>query len=153
GAVVLTEFDTLGSEPVGSSAEIVAAMEAVQRVHVSETFLRHVVELVGRTRGHEAIELGASPRAGIALVKASRARALIHGRGPGNGTPEDLVARAEAALRHRLRLRYEALAAGREPSEVLEELLRALGGAPPASPSSKGEAAPSLIAVSDGGTE
>src|SRR5262249_3350103 len=96
GAIVLTEFDTLGTEPVGSSAEIVAAMEAVQRVHVSETFLRHVVELVGRTRGHDAIELGASPRAGIALVKASRARALIHGRG--HVIPEDLFATAEDAL-------------------------------------------------------
>jgi MoxR-like ATPase len=122
---VMTEFDTLETAPVGSLPEIVAAMEAVHRVHVSETFLRHVVELVGRTRVHEAVELGASPRAGIALVKASRARALIHGRG--HVIPEDLFAVAEDALLHRLRLRYEALAAGRNAPEVLGELLRELG--------------------------
>ncbi|MEQ1892911.1 MAG: AAA family ATPase, partial [Planctomycetota bacterium] len=57
GAIVMTEFDTVQKEPVGRSSEIVAAMEAVHGVHVSETFLRHVVELVGRTRAHEAIEL------------------------------------------------------------------------------------------------
>jgi len=125
GAIVMTEFDTLKAEPVGSNAEIVGAMEAVHRVHVSETFLRHVVELVGRTRTHEAVELGASPRAGIALTKAARARALIHGRG--HVIPEDLFAVAEDALLHRLRLRYEALAAGRTTDEVLAELLRQLG--------------------------
>jgi len=125
GAVVMTEFDTLSKEPVGRAAEIVAAMEAVHGVHVSETFLRHVVELVNRTRAHEAIELGGSPRAGIALVKASRARALIHGRG--HVIPEDLFAVAEDAILHRLRLRYEALAAGHSAAEVLEELLRELG--------------------------
>jgi len=125
GAVVMTEFDTLKAEPVGSNAEIVGAMEAVHRVYVSETFLRHAVELVGRTRAHEAFELGASPRAGIALVKAARARALIHGRG--HVIPEDLFAVAEDALLHRLRLRYEALAAGRNAPEVLAELLRELG--------------------------
>ena len=125
GAVVMNEFDTLKAEPVGSNEEIVGAIEAVHRVHVSETFLRHVVELVGRTRTHEAVELGASPRAGIALTKAARARALIHGRG--YVIPEDLFAVAEDALLHRLRLRYEALAAGRSAPEVLAELLRELG--------------------------
>jgi len=125
GAIVMTEFDTLAKEPVGRAAEIVSAMEAVHGVHVSETFLRHVVELVNKTRAHEAIELGGSPRAGIALVKASRARALIHGRA--HVIPEDLFAVAEDALLHRLRLRYEALAAGHSAAEVLDELLRELG--------------------------
>jgi len=128
GAVVLTEFDSLKQEPVGSRDEIVAAMEAVHHVHVSETFLRHVVELVTRTRQHEAVELGGSPRAGIALVKAARARALIHGRG--YVVPEDLFACAEDCLLHRMRLRYEALAAGATTPEVLEELLHSMGGVP-----------------------
>ena len=60
--------------------ELVRAMEAVHEVYVSETFTDHVVEIVKRTRNHPCIELGASPRAGIALVKGSRAGRLIHGR-------------------------------------------------------------------------
>ena len=77
GAVALTEFDIIDSEPVGSTDQLVSAMEAVHSVHVSEAFISHVVELVGRTRSHPSIELGGSPRAGIALIKSSRARALI----------------------------------------------------------------------------
>ena len=80
---------------------------------------------VGWLRNHAAIELGGSPRAGIALIKASRARALIHGRG--YVIPEDLFALAEDAVLHRLRLRYEALADGLTGKQVLEEMLRDMG--------------------------
>src|SRR5262245_48940208 len=65
GAIVQTEFDVLDKRPVGSPAELVAAMEAVNRIHVSETFVEHVVDLVNRSRVHPAVELGCSPRAGI----------------------------------------------------------------------------------------
>jgi len=97
-------------------------------VHVSETFVEHVVELVNRTRNHPAIELGGSPRTGIAMIKASRARALIHGRS--YVVPGDLFALAEDVVTHRLRLRYEALADGLSTQSVLEELLLEMGGGP-----------------------
>jgi MoxR-like ATPase len=126
GAIARTEFDVLERTPVGSSEELVAAMEAVHRVHVSETFVQHVVELVGRSRTHPAVEVGCSPRAGIALIKASRARALMHGRSW--VVPEDLFALAEDTMLHRMRLRYEAIAEGRTGRDVLDELLKALGG-------------------------
>ena len=128
GAVVQTEFDVVSEESVGSTDEIVSVMEAVPRVHVSETFLEHTVELVNRTRTHPALELGGSPRAGIALIKASRARALIHGRD--YVVPEDLFALAEDVILHRLRLRYEALAEGLTGKDVLEDMLRAMGATP-----------------------
>jgi MoxR-like ATPase len=121
GAVARTEFDVLEREPVGSSDQLVAAMEAIHAVHVSETFVEHVVEIVTRTRRHPDIELGASPRAGIALVKGARARALIHGRA--YVIPEDLFALAEDVLLHRMRLNYEALAEGRTGVGVLQEIL------------------------------
>ncbi|MFM7593877.1 MAG: AAA family ATPase [Isosphaeraceae bacterium] len=121
GAVVKTEFDVLSHEPVGSIDDLVAAMEAVHEVYVSETFTDHVVELVSRSRRHPALELGCSPRAGIALVKASRARALIHGRN--YVTPEDLYRLAEDVILHRVRLNYEALADGMTGPKVLRELL------------------------------
>jgi MoxR-like ATPase len=128
GAIARTEFDVLESGPVGSTEQLVAAMEAAQRIHVSDTFLEHVVEVVGRTRRHASIELGASPRAGIALIKGSRARALIHGRD--YVIPEDLFALAEDVLLHRIRLNYEALADGKTPADVLRAILTDLGAAP-----------------------
>jgi MoxR-like ATPase len=125
GAIARTEFDVLGDKPVGSTEDLVRAMEAVHQVHVSETFVEHVVEIVGRTRRHPAVELGASPRAGIALTKSARARALIHGRP--YVVPEDLYALADDVLLHRMRLNYEALAEGKTGPAVLREILDELG--------------------------
>jgi len=60
GAVVRTEFDAIDGGPVGEIEQLVRAMEAVHEVYVSETFTDHVVEIVGRTRRHPAVELGCS---------------------------------------------------------------------------------------------
>ena len=128
GAVARTEFDLIDDRPVGSVEQLVTAMEVVPNVHVSDTFLEHVVELVNRTRTHPAIELGGSPRTGIALIKASRARAIIHGRD--YVVPDDLFALAEDVVLHRLRLNYEALADGLTGEEVLQEMLRSMGATP-----------------------
>jgi len=125
GAIVETEFDVLEREPVGLPSDLVAAMEAVHLVHVSETFMEHVVELVHRTRNHSSLELGASPRAGISLIKASRARALLKGRD--YVVPEDLFALAEDVMLHRTRLTYEAAADGITSVRVLAELLESMG--------------------------
>jgi MoxR-like ATPase len=125
GAVARTEFDVLEGGPVASTEELVRAMEAVHNVYVSETFTDHVVEIVARTRTHPRIELGASPRAGIALVKGSRARALIHGRN--YVIPEDLFALAEDVILHRTRLTYEALADGLTGADLLREILGPFG--------------------------
>jgi MoxR-like ATPase len=136
GAIARTEFDVLEGAQVGSTEQLVRAMEALQTVHVSETFLEHVVEVVGRTRRHRSVELGASPRAGIALIKASRARALIHGRD--YVVPEDLFALAEDVLLHRMRLNYEALADGQTAPGVLQDILTELGDATPQGPGTNG---------------
>jgi len=124
GAVARTEFDVLGDEPVGGPEELARAMEDVQQVYVSETFLEHTVEIVNRTRKHPKLELGCSPRAGISLVKASRARALILGRD--HVLPDDLFALAEDVMLHRMRLTYEAIAEGHTGQGVLQEILTEL---------------------------
>jgi MoxR-like ATPase len=121
GAVARTEFDLVSDDPVGTSQDLIEAMEATHNIHVSEVFLKHVVDIVERTRKHPDLEMGCSPRAGISLLKASRARALIHGRD--YAIPEDLFALAEDVCLHRIRLSYEALAEGKTPQAVLQKIL------------------------------
>jgi len=124
GAIPMTAFDAIDGSSKLHVRDLTAAMAQVQSVHVSDVFLRDCVELVGLTRKHEEIELGCSPRAVLALVQASRARAFIHGRD--YAVPEDFFALAADVLLHRMRLTYEALASGRRGADVLEDLLRSL---------------------------
>ena len=124
GAIAQTEFDVMDDKPVGTIDQLVEAMEAVTTVHVSETFVEHVVDVVNRTRTHPDVDLGASPRAGIALLKAGRARALIRGRR--YVIPDDLYALAPDVILHRVRLNYEALADGKRGDDVLQEILHDL---------------------------
>jgi MoxR-like ATPase len=124
GAIPMTAFDAIATESPLHIKNLTAAMEGVLRVHVSDVFIRDCVELVNLTRSHPDIELGCSPRAAIALVQTSRARAYINGRD--YAVPEDFFALADDVILHRLRLTYEALADGRRTEDVLQELLRTL---------------------------
>ncbi len=120
-AIAENEFDRVQTEAVGTAEDLVKAMEAAQKVHVSDAFMEHVVDLVGRTRKEPRLALGCSPRAGIALVRAARARALVHGRE--YVIPDDLWALAPDVVLHRVRLTYEALADGFTGERVLSDLL------------------------------
>lgn len=125
GAIPQSAFDLLNQPPVATVEELVAAMDAVQKVYVSDVFTKHCVELVRRTRRHKSVDVGGSPRAGIALTLAARARAFIHGRD--YAVPEDLYALAEDVLLHRMRLTYEALAGGVSGTAVLREIMAEVG--------------------------
>ncbi|MBN1515886.1 MoxR family ATPase [Candidatus Sumerlaeota bacterium] len=125
GAVPKTAFDMIPYEPVARLEDLVDAMDAVQKVYVSDVFTKHVVELVRRTRENPRIELGASPRAGLAITQAARARAFIFDRD--YVVPEDLYALAEDVILHRIRLTYEALAEGFDGKHVLDDLMKELG--------------------------
>jgi MoxR-like ATPase len=125
GAVPRTSFDMVAETPVATIDELVEAMAAVQKVFVSEVFLKHAVELVRRTRRNKLVEVGGSPRAGIALTLAARARAFIRGRD--YAIPEDLYALAEDVLLHRMRLTYEALAEGVRGATILRGILAEVG--------------------------
>ena len=121
GAIPKTSFDLLDQPPVASVPDLVDGMAKVQEVHVSEVFIKHCVELVRRTRHNRHLDLGASPRAGIAMVQAARARAYIHGRD--YAIPEDLYALAEDVLLHRIRLTYEAIAEGITGGAILRQIM------------------------------
>ncbi|HAM73075.1 MAG TPA: ATPase [Verrucomicrobiales bacterium] len=125
GAVPRTSFDEIQQAPVASAGAVAEAMARSQAVFVSPAFTQHCVELVRRTRGAREVELGASPRAGIALVQSARARAYIQGRD--YVVPEDLFSLAEDVLLHRMRLTYEALAEGVSGSSVLRRILAEIG--------------------------
>jgi MoxR-like ATPase len=88
--------------PVTATAEILAAQEATSRVHTSDALCRYVVAVVEQTRRDPRTELGASPRAGLWLLRAAMAQAALEGRD--HAVPDDVQALAEAVLAHRLLL-------------------------------------------------
>jgi MoxR-like ATPase len=96
-----------GLEPVADAPSLLAAQDATLRVHASQALRQYVVALLGRTRSDPRVELGASPRAGLMLLRAAKARALLQGRD--HALPDDVQHLAEAVLSHRLVLTPEAL--------------------------------------------
>lgn len=109
--------------PVLDAAGVAALQAAVETVTVDDDVLRYVVSLVQATRDDARTEAGASPRAALALVAASRARAALAGRG--FVLPDDVKAMAASVLAHRLVLRPEAWIRGVTASMVVAD---ALGG-------------------------
>src|SRR3954452_15168743 len=75
-------------EPVADRAEVVEAAEAAHRVHASRALRDYIVTLLRRTREDDRVELGASPRAGLMLLRAAKAQALIRGRD--HALPDDV---------------------------------------------------------------
>ena len=108
--------------PVCSLNEVLAAQEAVTRVHASETLRRYVVAVLERTRRDERVELGASPRAGLMLLRAAKAVAALEGRD--HALPDDVQALAPAVLSHRLLLAPEAVSANGAESVVRDAVAR-----------------------------
>jgi MoxR-like ATPase len=94
-------------EPVATAAELLAVQDAARRIHASDALRGYVVSLLARTRNDPRIELGASPRAGLMLLRAAKARALMQGRD--HALPDDVQALAQVVLPHRLVLAPEAV--------------------------------------------
>jgi MoxR-like ATPase len=86
--------------PVCGAADIVAAAHAARAVHVEDSLHRYVVSLLHHTRADAGLALGASPRAGVALIRAAKALALLRGRD--FATADDVRAVAPSVLVHRL---------------------------------------------------
>jgi len=96
-------------EPVADAADMLAAQDAAMRVRASEALRHYVVALLHRTREDPRAELGASPRSGLLLLRAAKARALLAGRD--HALPDDVQQMAEAVLAHRIVLAPEAVEA------------------------------------------
>ena len=107
-----------------SAEELVAMQQHAQGVHVDDAVIAYIVELVRRTRDDKAIELGASPRASIALLKSAQVIAASDGRT--FLTPDDVKPMVAAVLRHRVMLHPDAQLQGISADERIEEILRAV---------------------------
>jgi len=104
----------------------VHAATAVRRIYLPEVVANYIARLVdathpGASRAAASIQIGASPRAALALASASEARALMQGRI--KTSFEDVAAVAKPVLIHRIVLQYEARIEGRSASEVISDLL------------------------------
>jgi MoxR-like ATPase len=107
--------------PVAGTGEIVSAIEEAKSLFVEESLNRYVVALLRHTRSSSRLALGASPRAGIALLRVAKARALAEGRE--YVLPDDVKAVARPVLAHRLILAPEARSAGLTADEIVGEAL------------------------------
>jgi MoxR-like ATPase len=96
-----------GLEPVATAADLLLVQDAARRVHASDALRAYVVALLARTREDKRVDLGASPRAGLLLLRAAKARALLQGRD--HALPDDVQALADVVLAHRIVLAPEAM--------------------------------------------
>ena len=108
-------------EPVADAAELLAGQDAATRVRASDALRRYVVALLAHTRADPRVELGASPRAGLMLLRAAKASALLAGRD--HALPDDVQRMAGAVLTHRIVLAPEAVQATGD--EVVADALAA----------------------------
>jgi MoxR-like ATPase len=115
-------------EPVASPTDVLNLQDTAARVRASEALRDYVVALLGQTRADPRVELGASPRAGLMLLRAAKARALLEGRD--HALPDDVQALAQPVLAHRLLLAPETV--GEPAEDVRRHVIADAIGATPA---------------------
>jgi MoxR-like ATPase len=113
--------DEIELEPVVGRDELLEMQRAIEQVHVTESIGRYMVDVADATRVSPRVQVGASPRGTLALLKLSRCRAALQGRD--FVTPEDVKNVAVSALAHRLVLKPELWIQRVSPEDIVRELL------------------------------
>lgn len=108
-------------EPVVSAEELLACQQAVREVYVDDKVRRYLLQIIHDTRTHEDIALGASPRASLALFRASQAIAALRGRN--YVLPDDVKRVVGPVLAHRIIIRPESRLRKVTPGPLLDELV------------------------------
>ena len=111
-------------ETVTSPAEILETTKTNGDVHIDDRLIDYINKIVRLTRGWPQFHMGASPRAGLALMQAARTLAAFSGRD--YAVPDDVVQIALPALRHRVILNAEAEVEGHRVDDLLTELIRSV---------------------------
>jgi MoxR-like ATPase len=106
------------------AARVGELREKVRGIHVEEKLIQFITTIVGATRNHKSIYLGASPRASIGILNGSKAIAAMRGRD--FITPDDIIYTAPAVLRHRLVLTPEKEMEGASADDVIDEIIRSI---------------------------
>jgi len=107
-----------------TQAELVKLQQVAEKIFVDENILKYICEIVRSTRESEKIRIGSSPRGGLALLKLSRALALIHGRD--FVTPDDVKSVVIDTLDHRVIIDVEYALEGLEAKEVLTDIVNSI---------------------------
>jgi MoxR-like ATPase len=110
--------------PVISATEIESLRSKVRDIHVEDKLLTFIASIVGNTRAHKSIYLGASPRASIGIMNGAKAYAAMQGRD--FVTPEDIIYIAIPVLRHRITLSPEKEMEGLDADEVIAQIIHSL---------------------------
>jgi MoxR-like ATPase len=108
-------------EPVASAQDVLGAIGDARAVYVEESLNRYVVAVLRQTRTDSRLYLGASPRAGLALLRVAKARALVAGRD--FVQPDDVKTVAPAVLAHRLILAPETRSAGTDAEDLVRDVV------------------------------
>jgi MoxR-like ATPase len=123
----ILDSHTAGSQPlaeigtVNDAPGVAEMIDQARRVHVAPALRRYIVAIVGATRHHGDVYLGASPRASIMILRAARALAAADERD--FVIPDDVKALAVPALAHRIIVTADAVMTGRSTDVVLHEIL------------------------------
>lgn len=107
-------------KPVMSKDELKESQHLIERVHIKDDIIHYIAKLVDSTRNNGDLALGASPRASLALLRASKAIAAISGRD--FVTPDDVRFVANPVLNHRIILTAEREMEGAQPEDVIREI-------------------------------
>jgi MoxR-like ATPase len=109
-------------KPVISAEEFRLLQRVVENdIYIDDVVVKYIAEIVRKTREHPKVEVGSSPRGSLALLKASRAMALLQGRD--FVTPDDIKTLAVDALAHRLLLRVEDVIRRVDERKIVKEIL------------------------------
>lgn len=109
-------------EPIMDDLEFIELQEAVKRVHVDQKLRKFIVSLVNKSRNHSDLELGASPRGSIALMKMAQAWAVVNERD--YILPDDIKEIAPAVLAHRLIIKSKSRLRGADKKKIIREIIK-----------------------------
>ncbi|HWC52257.1 MAG TPA: MoxR family ATPase [Chitinophagaceae bacterium] len=128
---ILTQFHNMGNAqvldmvtPVLSADQIVSLRQQIRTLIIEEKLLQFIAKLIQQTRIHKSIYLGASPRASLAIMNASKAIAAMQGRD--FVTPEDILEVVTPVLRHRIILAPDKEMEGITEDEVIKQIIQAM---------------------------